>query len=697
MQEVLVSKGAVLIYVLLVVCLAWLAACSRPPEMPVRQAEEGIVLRRQLSLTGIDLLVLIDESGSMYGDRGTDPQGLRYEAGKYLVQNLLVKEAPPDAPHRIAVMHFGDVAQSQPFTDLVPANAEALTKSIPHAGKHLGDTSFIEALRQTQKVIADARPAKNRRDLILVIFTDGEPDDKRQLSLREYFQELHGFRQKHLGQAKFYVIGIDKTPNRVKWAKSQKFWDTEVGRENVFFITEMRELYAKYNEVVRRIFELPQVSPEVVTHEVAFEVPPYLEKLEFHVFPESAELQLGILKPDRTLVSLGDQGVTYQKGTGYDILTIARPPPGLWTYRIIKGRGHILVLRNPIPFKLSLLEPEDVHPVGKTLLLQARFINQTGQEISEHPDYPLAFTAKVITPKKAEIHLQFLPARKLGDVYYADTSIPVQTAGKYLVKLTVKGGTKFEATSTREVFVHSYPYLDVIQPAHLSRYPLSDNFPVELRLKRDEAPTHPEKEFENHPNVLMLAQLKQSPYGTESPAIWLNYSRERNVFHGVIPHAFRKAGQYTIAVKLAGTPRVSDRLRPPLIIEEVNFVVQPNALQEMLQWGRYVLIGLVIVVLGWGAALAVWLARSPRTLANIQVLHEGDILFDTYLNGGFLMPTSVSQADGKMWVRARDENSFYVIRGGLLSLCTFGLFARRKLVRRTEEADFDATRRIIVS
>jgi hypothetical protein len=31
----------------------------------------------------------------MYGDKGTDPQGLRYEAGKYLVQNLLVKEAAP--------------------------------------------------------------------------------------------------------------------------------------------------------------------------------------------------------------------------------------------------------------------------------------------------------------------------------------------------------------------------------------------------------------------------------------------------------------------------------------------------------------------------------------------------------------------------------------------------------------------------
>jgi hypothetical protein len=363
----------------------------------------------------------------------------------------------------------------------------------------------------------------------------------------------------------------------------------------------------------------------------------------------------------------------------------------------MKGKGQILVLRNSIPFKLSLLDPEDVHPVGKALLLKAQFINETGQEISEHPDYPLAFTARVITPKKDEVHLQFLPARKVGDVYYADKAIPIQTSGKYLVKLTVQGGTKFEATSTREVFVHSYPYLDVVQPALLGHYPLSDNFAVELGLKRDEAPTNPQKEFENHPNVLILAQLKKSPYGTESPAIWLNHNSGQNVFHGVIPHPFRKAGQYTVAFKLAGTPRLSDRLRPAMIIEEINFVVQPSAFQEVVRWGRYVLIGLIIAVIVWGAALVVWLVRSPRTLASIQVLQEGDILFDKYLNGGFLMPTSVAQVGGKLWVRARDENSFYVIRGGLFSLCTFGLFARRKLVRRTEEADFDATRRIIVS
>ncbi len=191
-------------------------ACAQPQSISVRNAEELITLKRGTLTKGVDLFLLIDESGSMYGEKGTDPQGLRYEAGKYLVQNLLVKEADPAFPHRIALVHFGDSATSHPFVDLLPANAAELAKRIPHTGKHLGDTSFIEALRAVKKVAEPASPSQNKRDRIVVIFTDGEPDDKRHLALKEYFQEIKRFRQEHLQEVKFYVIGIDKTLDHVR-------------------------------------------------------------------------------------------------------------------------------------------------------------------------------------------------------------------------------------------------------------------------------------------------------------------------------------------------------------------------------------------------------------------------------------------------------------------------------------------------
>jgi uncharacterized protein YegL len=404
------------VWTLLCLCavLAWIQSCTGPPPTPIRTAQEGIPLTKAGRPPGMDLFLLMDESGSMYGEGGTDPQQLRYEAAKYLVQNLPVKEADAAQPHRLAIIHFGDAAVSRPLIDLIPGNAEELAQNIAHVGKHLGNTSFIEALKAVKSVAEAAPPSKHTRQRIIAMFTDGEPDDRRRLRLEQYFREIGAFRQQHLSDFQFYVIGIDTTPDRARWAKSRGLWEAEVGRSNVFFITEMRELYAKYNEVIRRIFEIPEVSPDIVTAETAFEVLPYLDRLEFHIFPESKQLKLGIVRPDQRPVQAQDRDVSWRTGEGYDILTIAEPQPGAWKYRILEGKGRIRVHRNPVPFKLRLIEPEDVHPLGKPMLLKAQFAKGGGQAIAAHPDYPLAFTAKAITPKKEEINLQFLMERKIG-------------------------------------------------------------------------------------------------------------------------------------------------------------------------------------------------------------------------------------------------------------------------------------------
>ncbi len=462
----------------------------------------------------------------------------------------------------------------------------------------------------------------------------------------------------------------------------------------------MKELYAKYNEVVRRIFEIPEVSPDVVTEEVAFEVQPYLDKLEFHIFPESRELKLGISRPDQTSVQAEDKEVSLQKGEGYDILTLREPQPGGWKYKILEGKGRILVLRNPVPFRLTLVEPEDVHPLGKPLLLKAQFIKGEGEEIAEHPHYPLAFAAKVITPKKEETNVQFLESRKVGTVYYADKVIPAPEPGKYVIKLTVKGGAKFETTATREVFVHSYPYLEVIRPAALQSHPLSDHVAVEVTLKRDDSPTDPEKEFDNHPNALILAQLKDSPDHIESPTIWLTQEGGKGIFRGAIPYTLRQIGRYSIAFQLAGTPRVSDTLRPPVVIEKVDFLVQPSMSQKAMRWGIYALAAVLIGGVIWGMSFTVWLFRLPTVTANIEVREGDNVVFTKYLNAGYLRPILISGEIGGpllIWLRARDADSLYVTPGGLLSFFTFGVFSRRILVNRNEETDLDTTRRIFFS
>jgi hypothetical protein len=282
-------------------------------------------------------------------------------------------------------------------------------------------------------------------------------------------------------------------------------------------------------------------------------------------------------------------------------------------------------------------------------------------------------------------------------VHYADQAIPAQESGRYVIKLTVKGGARFETTSTQEVFVHSFPYLEVTQPAPLQTYPLGEHLAVEVALKRDGTSTDPEKEFENHPNVLILAQLKESPYATESPAIWLNQQEAKSLFRGIVPHELRQTGRYTLALQLAGTPRVSDRLRLAAIVERVDFFVAPSPGQTVERWAISGGSGLGLLASVWGVAWATWLWRAPKAMASLEVREEGAVVFNSYLPRGLLKPTTVRGQTGRplrIWARARDADSLYVVKGGWPSFLTFGLVGRSRLVRRGEERDIDAIWRV---
>jgi hypothetical protein len=157
-----------------------MSACTRPPPL-ARTAQDGLALTTAAHTEGIDLFLLGDDSRSIDGEGGTEPSGLPYEAAKYPVPNLPVTKADATSPQRLALIHFGDAAVARLLVDPIPANAEELARRMPHVGKYLGNTRFIEALREVKEV-ADAAPAyANGGKPNLAIFTAGEPHERRRL------------------------------------------------------------------------------------------------------------------------------------------------------------------------------------------------------------------------------------------------------------------------------------------------------------------------------------------------------------------------------------------------------------------------------------------------------------------------------------------------------------------------------------
>ncbi|HIE29244.1 TPA: VWA domain-containing protein, partial [Candidatus Poribacteria bacterium] len=467
-----------------------ITGCSR--EQPTsREANVTIRIDKGKAIRGIDLFLLIDESGSMYGENGTDPTGLRYEASKYLIQNLLVKKSEPKAPHRIAVIHFGDEAKAGEFVDVLPGNAAELVQSVQWTRRHLGNTSFIQALQAVKEISdVDLTPA-HKRESKIVLLTDGTPDDRRrnQMTQADYFAEIQQYAQQELRAFTLYVVGIDNPKIADRFGQTASQWKQIAGSDNVFVVQQLRDLYTSFNSAIRLIFEIPPITPDFVAEDQTFEVQPYLDKLEFHLFTPSG-MQLGIYSPDGQLVQTDDKNVTYQQGKEYDILMVDAPAPGTWQYKILAGQGQVVVFRNPIPFKLVLLEPPEVFPLGKKMRLKAKFIKDNGEAIEEIPEYPLAFVAKVIAPDRTEFNLQFLSADKEGDTHFSNREVPIEQAGEYLIRLTVKGGHQFETTSTEKVFVQSFPYVQAMMPQSGQTYARSARgLACTVQLHREGAPT----------------------------------------------------------------------------------------------------------------------------------------------------------------------------------------------------------------
>jgi hypothetical protein len=466
---------------------------------------------------------------------------------------------------------------------------------------------------------------------------------------------------------------------------SNKSWEEILGVENVHVITDMNALYSSFNEIVRIIFELPRIETNIVTKEESFDLPPYLDKIEFHIFPEK-EIKLNIVAPDGSI----PEGKRTE-GSGYSIVTIDKPLPGTWKFKTV-GSGEVKVIRNPIPFKMHLIDPEIIHPIGKPIFLKAVFERKDGKEIEDHPDYPLSFTAKIIFPDKRDENIQFLAKDKVGSVWYADKEVKADSAGEYKIILTVKGGTQFNTTSTWKITARSFPYIAMKIPSNFKTYPLENKMDIALQLVRDGKITNPEKEFEDHPNNLIKAQFVNLLGNGVGKGIWLSYDQSGKFFSGTIPYEM-KEGSYRLAMELIGTPRFQVEGLPAKTMELVNFYIKPTFWQEIISFLLKGLCFIVILLLLWTLAVTVWLMKGKKITATLTLQRLDGTSESIYLaNKKWLKPTWVKgyehdaqrHSSIKLWGKTIDSDAIRLYKGGWASILSLGLLASPLTLKREE-------------
>ncbi len=596
----------------------------------VRTSTETVDTATASHVAPLDVVVVLDHSGSMTGSarmKGNDPQGLRVEACKYLV-NTLAKR--PQA--RVGVVAFGTTAEiDSPMVPVKDQNAaNALNAKL--AARNMGDTHFDAALESTLKCFADGGTFGTNARPMVIVFTDGEPDDGSGRPPEQLFPAIEQRIKEQFVPKKCAVHVIGLNDEAGMWAKSQPTWAAILGENNVATISDVTQLRRVFQRIIN-----PEMQVDSVTAAgVEFEVAPYTDTVELHIFPTQAELALVLERPDGTVVDQASgPDVRLEAFGDYQVMTVAAPAPGKWKYRVAQGDGVIEVYRNPIPVQVQVKAPAPSEPLGRPMKPVVSLTTHQGAPVQEQPEYPIRVVARITPPGDGAETVDVLLEKQGDSDYAAKETLPLDTPGKWDVQIVVSGGHEYEFASSYLFDVVEKPYLVVEEPGERP-VPLGTGVPVRALVLVNGQPVNPGDWIKDPPLNLVVAQIKGLPGGGDSEAVFLNPvdGAKEGAFEAFIPAPLQIEGNARLALRMRGVStrteeKITDVLVVPFAIAKDNGQILRQRVVMALAVAGAVFALLVLTCL-------VWYLRLPKnaSMPTVEVLFDGEPIATGNLSGG---------------------------------------------------------------
>ncbi|MCP4664139.1 MAG: VWA domain-containing protein, partial [bacterium] len=286
---------------------------------------------------GLDLVVLVDQSGSMSG-HGTpaknDPYNVRNHMVAFTLDLMAENAVLNQVNHRLGVVSFGTTVRVDlPLSKLDADNLEnlrGLVRAIS-SEESLGHTNFLAAFQAAAKMFADLPPGPERKRTILVI-TDGAPYVEG-IRITEYTAELRDFAAEHFPQEEYLIQVVAlNDPTSDYWDRYRSFWREITDNHAKKLEGDENDVFAALHEVVTELVRTRVVR--VVEEKIV--IPPYLESIVFDIFSVDPSIRVDICSPEdpNTPLSPDSPGVKVVRiGEIIRSVTIRRPAPGPWTVR----------------------------------------------------------------------------------------------------------------------------------------------------------------------------------------------------------------------------------------------------------------------------------------------------------------------------------------------------------------------------
>jgi hypothetical protein len=327
----------------------------------------------------LDLILLIDQSYSMFSGEPSDPMDYRYKAAKEVLRSLIYnrRDECPEAIHRFSVISFGDRAVvnlplleidissgdnvefwSAPYRNEIDKAALDRTQQYTDPKKAF---EYAERMLNEARVLDDPKEYGLRRQVVIIL-TDGNPTS---------LSQPRGFLSEYMCELSEYLLGPGWSNPHI-WFVGLKYGSTsylnQTGCEDKTIRDNWEEIVSQHNG---QLLDLPyneQNIPAVLTTIInaefghagesiqcgeKFYIDPYIKELKLQFFRredyQGSDLLVTIDKlddsgnnPTYSIKGETESGDPFEMnlkryevtGDGSETFVFERPLPGAWKFEV---------------------------------------------------------------------------------------------------------------------------------------------------------------------------------------------------------------------------------------------------------------------------------------------------------------------------------------------------------------------------
>lgn len=430
---------------------------------------------------GVDVVFVVDQSGSMDGDqqdRPSDPRRRRIEA-VWVATSRLIQDARGSNPprvHRIAVVEFGTSARialpPTQITDLSSGATRSLLEMVASRVKNrnMHYTNTLEGLALAADTLAGMRQDRDQLPLgtrveRILLFTDGKPQLSQQpadyeLQVRNQLRQLTGDARR-LPAETLWVAGLIGGENFWTEGGWGSFWEKLApgqlsGVSRVQGIRTHSDIRTHIRGIIdtwlgNQVLVGPDHFP-IAQHSPTYLCPPYLRSVIFDVElgDRSSKDQVRILDPNGK--RWPESAFMIVPGGRSMQLVVDNPLPGIWNVQGTQPDAY-RVTAEPLYQEYTLEQPVTPQQQQTNVEVAYAVSGHFGSPFVEDPAYPIDASIRIEAPSGSD-HTITLTHRGHGRFATLSPWVPAEPGNH---RVFFGGTVKMKDATGKQILVEVFP------------------------------------------------------------------------------------------------------------------------------------------------------------------------------------------------------------------------------------------------